>query len=174
MTERQSLTILAPLLSRQKKQPCISTVTTTRRRSPAKSCLRSTTPRRSRLFAWRSGQHLHHSRASGHHWRFEHRGRRVYLFSDRIDLSAATSYSAAAAILQTDLNTTLPSGATVTGAIAPGSASITGSIAGKRPLCDRCWVGCHRCGCCADWHGRDSRHSDRQSAHRGHGRRRNL
>ncbi len=106
----------ASAVETEKAQPCISTVTTTRRRSPAKSCLRSTTPRRSRVFAWRSGQHLHHSRASGHHWRFEHRGRRGYTYSATgIDLSAATSYSAAAAILQTDLNTTLPSGATVRG-----------------------------------------------------------
>lgn len=48
-----------------------------------------------------------------------------------ISLTSATSYSAAAALIQTGLNATLPARATVTGAIAPGTGSVTGSIAGN-------------------------------------------
>lgn len=46
-------------------------------------------------------------------------------------LSSATSYSAAAALIQTALNTTPVVGGVVTGAIAPGTSSFTGSIAGN-------------------------------------------
>lgn len=48
-----------------------------------------------------------------------------------INLSSATSYSAAAALIQTGLNAVLPSAASVTGSIAAGTASVTASIAGN-------------------------------------------
>ena len=48
-----------------------------------------------------------------------------------INLSSASSYSAAATLIQTGLNTTLPTGASVTGAIAAATASVTASIAGN-------------------------------------------
>ncbi len=48
-----------------------------------------------------------------------------------LSLSGATSYSSAAALIQTALNNTLPSGASVTGAIAASTASVTGTIAGN-------------------------------------------
>jgi len=48
-----------------------------------------------------------------------------------VTLSAATSYSAAAALIQTGLNATPVSAASVTGAIASATASVTGSIAGN-------------------------------------------
>jgi hypothetical protein len=48
-----------------------------------------------------------------------------------ITLSSATSYSAAAALIQTGLNAALPSAASVTGSIAAGTASVTASIAGN-------------------------------------------
>lgn len=48
-----------------------------------------------------------------------------------INLSSATSYSAAATLIQTGLNAALPSAASVTGSIAAGTASVTGSIAGN-------------------------------------------
>lgn len=51
--------------------------------------------------------------------------------SASIDLASATSYSAAAALIETELNDTLPAGATCTGAIAAGTGSVTGSIAGN-------------------------------------------
>ncbi len=51
--------------------------------------------------------------------------------SASIDLSASTSYSSAAAIIETELNGTLPTGASFTGAIAPGTASVTGGISGN-------------------------------------------
>ncbi|WP_144378528.1 DUF3383 family protein [Mesorhizobium amorphae] len=55
-----------------------------------------------------------------------------YTYSNgAVNLSAATSYSSAAAIIQTALNNTLPSAASVTGAIAAGTASVTGNIAGN-------------------------------------------
>lgn len=55
-----------------------------------------------------------------------------YAFSAAsVDLAPANSFSAAAAIIQTDLNTTLPAGASVTGAIAPATSAFTGSIAGN-------------------------------------------
>jgi hypothetical protein len=47
-----------------------------------------------------------------------------------LDLSSATSFSAAATLIQTGLNASIPTAASVTGAIAAGSASFTGSIAG--------------------------------------------
>lgn len=46
-------------------------------------------------------------------------------------LASATSYSAAAALIQTALNATQVSAASVTGSIAAGTASVTGSIAGN-------------------------------------------
>lgn len=48
-----------------------------------------------------------------------------------VNLSASTSYSAAAAIIETALNNTLPQAASVTGSIAAGTASVTASIAGN-------------------------------------------
>ncbi|HEY0120652.1 MAG TPA: DUF3383 domain-containing protein [Rhizobium sp.] len=48
-----------------------------------------------------------------------------------INLAAATSYSAAAALIETGLNASLPAAATVTGSIAAGTASVTASIAGN-------------------------------------------
>jgi hypothetical protein len=48
-----------------------------------------------------------------------------------INLSSATSYSAAATLIQTALNTSLPAAASFTGAIAPATASVTASIAGN-------------------------------------------
>lgn len=48
-----------------------------------------------------------------------------------VNLAAATSYSAAAALIKTALNTTLPTAASVTGSIAPGTASVTASISGN-------------------------------------------
>lgn len=48
-----------------------------------------------------------------------------------VDLSTATSFSAAAALLQTALNASPPAAASVTGAIAAATASVTASIAGK-------------------------------------------
>jgi hypothetical protein len=48
-----------------------------------------------------------------------------------IDLSGATSYSAAAALIETALNTTPPAASTFTGSIAAGTASVTASIAGN-------------------------------------------
>jgi hypothetical protein len=47
-----------------------------------------------------------------------------------ITLAAASSFSSASAILQTDLNTSLPAGGAATGTIAPETASVTASIAG--------------------------------------------
>lgn len=47
-----------------------------------------------------------------------------------ISLAAATSFSSAAGIIQTGLNSALPTQATLTGSIAPATASFTGSIAG--------------------------------------------
>lgn len=47
-----------------------------------------------------------------------------------VSLSGATSYSAAAALIQSALNANEPTEATVTGAIAAKSVTITGSIAG--------------------------------------------
>lgn len=46
-------------------------------------------------------------------------------------LSSATSFSAAAADIQTALNASLPAAAVVTGAIAPGTAVMVGSISGN-------------------------------------------
>lgn len=46
-------------------------------------------------------------------------------------LSAATSFSAAAALIETALNNSLPSAASVTGAIAAGTGSVTASISGS-------------------------------------------
>ncbi|NTG07260.1 DUF3383 family protein [Rhizobium rhizogenes] len=55
-----------------------------------------------------------------------------YTFSAAsINLSSATSYSAAAALIKTGLNTSLPAAATFTGSIAAGTASVTASIAGN-------------------------------------------
>lgn len=51
--------------------------------------------------------------------------------SASVDLSAATSYSSAAAIIETELNGALPTGASFTGAIAAGTASVTGGISGN-------------------------------------------
>lgn len=51
--------------------------------------------------------------------------------ANAVDLSGATSFSAAAAVLQSDLNASPPQAASVTGAIAPATASVTGSIAGN-------------------------------------------
>jgi hypothetical protein len=48
-----------------------------------------------------------------------------------VNLSAATSYSAAAAIIQTALNASLPAACTFTGSIATGTASFTASIEGN-------------------------------------------
>lgn len=48
-----------------------------------------------------------------------------------LNLSGATSYSAAAALLQQGLNATQPVAASVTGAIAPATAAVTASIAGN-------------------------------------------
>lgn len=48
-----------------------------------------------------------------------------------IDLASSTSYSAAAALIETGLNASLPAAATVTGSIAAGTASVTASIAGN-------------------------------------------
>ncbi|AYO83577.1 DUF3383 domain-containing protein [Methylobacterium brachiatum] len=48
-----------------------------------------------------------------------------------LNLSAATSYTAAGSLIQAALNAALPGVASVTGAIAPGTASVTGSIAGN-------------------------------------------
>ena len=47
-----------------------------------------------------------------------------------LNLSSATSFSAAAALIQTGLNASIPTEATVTGAIAPATSSFTGAIAG--------------------------------------------
>lgn len=55
-----------------------------------------------------------------------------YAFSAAsINLSSATSFSAAAGIIETGLNASLPAGASVTGAIAAETTSVTGSIAGN-------------------------------------------
>jgi hypothetical protein len=54
-----------------------------------------------------------------------------YSYSGSVTLSAATSYSAAAAIIQTALNGSLPAAAAFTGSIAAGTASVTGSISGN-------------------------------------------
>jgi hypothetical protein len=51
--------------------------------------------------------------------------------SASVNLSGDTSFSAAAATLQTELNTTLPAGASVTGSIAAVSGTFTGSINGN-------------------------------------------
>lgn len=48
-----------------------------------------------------------------------------------IVLSSATSYSAAATLIKTGLNASLPAAASFTGAIAAGTASVTASIAGN-------------------------------------------
>ncbi|WP_267550379.1 DUF3383 family protein [Rhizobium rhizogenes] len=48
-----------------------------------------------------------------------------------INLSSATSYSAAATLIQTAINTSLPAAASFTGSIAAGTASVTASIAGN-------------------------------------------
>ncbi|WP_053080459.1 DUF3383 family protein [Methylobacterium variabile] len=48
-----------------------------------------------------------------------------------LNLSGATSYSAAAALIQQALNASQPVAASVTGAIAPATAAITASIAGN-------------------------------------------
>jgi hypothetical protein len=55
-----------------------------------------------------------------------------YTFADAsFALSAATSFSSAAAIIQTALNGTLPAAASVTGSIAPETSAFTASIAGN-------------------------------------------
>jgi len=55
-----------------------------------------------------------------------------YTYSNNaVTLAAATSYSSAATIIATALNNTLPSAASVTGAIAAGTATVTGNIAGS-------------------------------------------
>ncbi|RUV07761.1 DUF3383 domain-containing protein [Mesorhizobium sp. M1A.F.Ca.IN.020.03.2.1] len=51
--------------------------------------------------------------------------------ANAIDLSSANSFSAAAALIQTDLNSAPPQAAAVTGAIAPATAAVTASIAGN-------------------------------------------
>ncbi|MDB5280876.1 MAG: hypothetical protein JWR61_5831, partial [Ferruginibacter sp.] len=51
--------------------------------------------------------------------------------ANALDLSGATSFSAAAALIETGLNASAAVGAVVTGAIAPATASVTGSIAGN-------------------------------------------
>lgn len=48
-----------------------------------------------------------------------------------LDLSGATSFSSAAALIQTGLNASPPAAASVTGAIAAATASVTASIAGN-------------------------------------------
>ena len=48
-----------------------------------------------------------------------------------VNLAGATSFTAAAALIQAALNGTQVSDSTFTGAIAPGTASVTGSIAGN-------------------------------------------
>jgi hypothetical protein len=55
-----------------------------------------------------------------------------YTFTDgSLSLSGATSFSSAAGLIQTGLNTALPTEASVTGAIAPATASVTASVAGN-------------------------------------------
>lgn len=55
-----------------------------------------------------------------------------YTFSAAsIDLSAATSYSAAAALIESGLNASPPTAASVTAAIATGAGSVTASISGN-------------------------------------------
>lgn len=55
-----------------------------------------------------------------------------YPFADAsLNLTSATSFSAAAALIQTGLNTSLPAAATVTGSIAAETAVATASIAGN-------------------------------------------
>ena len=51
--------------------------------------------------------------------------------ASNLNLSAATSYSAAAALIQAGLNASQPLAASVTGAIAAATASLNGSIAGN-------------------------------------------
>lgn len=51
--------------------------------------------------------------------------------ANAVDLSGATSFSAAAAVIASDLNASLPQAASVTGAIAAATASVTASIAGN-------------------------------------------
>ncbi|RUV53786.1 DUF3383 domain-containing protein [Mesorhizobium sp. M7A.F.Ca.MR.228.00.0.0] len=51
--------------------------------------------------------------------------------ANAIDLATATSFSAAAALIQTGLNAALPQAASVTGSIAAATASVTASIAGS-------------------------------------------
>ncbi|MDG4906034.1 DUF3383 family protein [Mesorhizobium sp. WSM4898] len=51
--------------------------------------------------------------------------------ANAIDLSSANSFSAAAALIQTDLNSAPPQAAAVTGTIAPATAAVTASIAGN-------------------------------------------
>ena len=54
-----------------------------------------------------------------------------YTFADAsLNLSGATSFSAAAALIQSGLNGTLPTEASVTGSIAAETASVTASISG--------------------------------------------
>lgn len=50
--------------------------------------------------------------------------------ANALDLSGATSFSAAAALIETGLNAVPPQAATVTGAIAAATAAVTASIAG--------------------------------------------
>lgn len=48
-----------------------------------------------------------------------------------INLSSASSYSSVAALIETGLNTAVPSAASFTGSIAAGSGSVTGGISGN-------------------------------------------
>ena len=54
-----------------------------------------------------------------------------YSRSGTVNLAAATSFSNAATLIQTALNSALPNEASVTGSIVPQTASLTGSIAGN-------------------------------------------
>lgn len=54
----------------------------------------------------------------------------AYTSGGNVSLSSATSYSSAAGLIQTALNTTLPAGSSFTAAIAPATFSITASING--------------------------------------------
>ena len=51
--------------------------------------------------------------------------------ANALDLSGATSFSAAAALIETGLNAVPPQAATATGAIAPATAAVTASISGN-------------------------------------------
>ncbi len=54
-----------------------------------------------------------------------------YSRSGTVNLSATTSFTNAASLIQTALNSALPVEASVTGSIVPGTASFTGSVAGE-------------------------------------------